>query len=180
MSVLNPTEKDWLRKYATGGKSLIVTGTHATQLGDVSGVVRFENCPGKAYTAALQKDFEHTLPDSQAAFLRSLKRQDTINILASPLIATSIAQVDGSPHVYLANFAGLKGGVNPVQTPQTGVRIAVPATAKGKAFFLPFLGEVQELNGGLSAGYVSYRLPPISKGAVFWYQPSSEPGAPRN
>jgi hypothetical protein len=174
VSVLNATEKDWLRKYATGGKSLIVTGTDATQFGDVAGVVRFKNCPGKAYITALQLDFENTLPDSQAAFLRSLKRQDTINILASPLIATSIAKVDGNPYVYFANFAGLKGGVNPVQTPQTGVRIAVPATVKGKAFFLPFMGEVQELDGAWSAGYASYRLPPISKGAVFWYQPTPE------
>ena len=59
------------------------------------------------------------------------------------MMATSISQVDGNPHVYFANFAGLKGGVNPVQTPQTGVRIAVPATVKGKAFFLPFMGDVQ-------------------------------------
>ena len=54
-----------------GRKTLIVTGTDATQLGDVAGVVRFENCPGKAYITALQLDFDNTLPDSQARFLRA-------------------------------------------------------------------------------------------------------------
>jgi hypothetical protein len=62
------------------------------------------------------------------------------------------------------------GGVNPVQTPQTGVRITIPAWTKGQAFFLPFLGEVQKLEGVEDSGRISYSLPPISKGAVFWYE----------
>jgi hypothetical protein len=108
-------------------------------------------------------------------FRRSLNIEDktSIGIVASPMIATSIAEVDGKTQVFLANFAGLHGGVNPVQIPQTDVHITLPANAHGQAFFLPFLGEVQELEGMEKAGRVSYALPPISKGAVFWYQPAS-------
>jgi hypothetical protein len=79
--------------------------------------------------------------------------------------------VDGKTHIFLANFAGLRGGVNPVQTLQTGVQITIPAQAKGQAFFLPFLGDVQKLEGVQQSGHISYSLPAISKGAVFWYQP---------
>jgi hypothetical protein len=61
--------------------------------------------------------------------------------------------------------------VNPVQTPQTDVRVTVSTAPKGKAFFLPFLGEVHELQGKLVDGRESYLLPSISKGAVFWYEP---------
>ena len=71
--------------------------------------------------AALESDFEHTSPDSQAAFLQNLARSTGIQIEASSQVATSVAVVDGSPHVFLANFTGLRGGVNPVQTVQTGV-----------------------------------------------------------
>lgn len=174
--ILGDTERDWMRKYASSGKNLIVTGADATQLGNIPSVIRFQDCPGKAYTEALEKDFEQTLPDSQSAFLQSLKDDKTaISITASPLVATSIARVDGKTQVFLANFAGLRGGVNPVQTPQTGVRITVPAQGSGKAFFLPFMGDVQELEGLQTEGRVSYTLPSIPKGAVFWYQAS-----PRN
>ena len=87
------------------------------------------------------------------------------------MVATSIALVEGKPHVFFANFAGLRGGVNPVQTPQTGVRVRMAKAGKGKAFFLPFLGDVQEVTGVReSDGSTSYTLPTITKGAVFWYE----------
>ena len=63
------------------------------------------------------------------------------------MLATSIARVNGKPHVFFANFAGLRGGVNPVQTPQTGVQVAISGAAKGRGFFLPFLGDVQPVDG---------------------------------
>ena len=107
----------------------------------------FNRAREKHYMAALEKDFEHTTPDSQAAFLKELKSCTGIQIAASPQVATSIALVDGKPHVFLANFAGLRGGVNPVQTVQTGVRVTVPSEAKSPAYFLPFMGEVQKVEG---------------------------------
>jgi hypothetical protein len=170
VSSLGTTEKNWLRAFATGGRKLILTGTDATQLGNVSNIVRFENCPGRAYIEALERDFDHALPESQSAFLESLKDGRAIAITASSMIATSIARVKGDTYVYLANFAGLRGGINPVQTLQSGVRITIPTKSKGKAFLLPFLGDVQQVEGVGTADGVTYVLPPISKGAVFWYQ----------
>jgi hypothetical protein len=78
--------------------------------------------------------------------------------------------VDGRPHVFLVNFAGLRGKVNPVQTPQTGVQVTISGATKGRGFFLPFLGEAQALKGTVNAGGVTYNLPAIEKGAVFWYE----------
>jgi hypothetical protein len=91
------------------------------------------------------------------------------------MVATSIARVDGKTQVFLANFAGLRGGVNPVQTAQTDVRITMPAGAKGQAFFLPFLGDEQKVEGVLRGDRFEYNLPPILKGAVFRYEPSLNP-----
>lgn len=113
--------------------------------------------------AALESDFEHTTPNSQAALLKHLESAAGINIAASPQVATSIALVDGKPHIFLMNFAGLHGGVNPVQTLQTGIRVTVSPEIKGPAFLLPFLGEVQQLEGVRLDGGISYTLPPISK-----------------
>jgi hypothetical protein len=171
VQVMGQAERTWLQKYAAAGNHLVITGVDITQLGASSNVVRFADCPGKAYSAALERDFEHTTPDLEEAFLRSLKSGIAITVAASPQLATSIALADGKPHVFFANFAGLRGGKNPVQTSQSGVKVTTPAESTIKAFFLPFLGEVQELKGVHTDGGMSFSLPAISKGAVFWYEP---------
>jgi hypothetical protein len=168
--VLNDDERGWLRKFVEQRHNLVITGTDATQLGETASVTRFPRCPGKAYMSALEGDFEHADPDSQAEFLKSVKTTSELEVTASPMVATSIAAVAGNPHIFFANFAGLVGKVNPVQTPQTGVRVRMAKAGKGKAFFLPFLGDVQEISGVQeSDGRTSYTLPTITKGAVFWY-----------
>ena len=169
--VLSDVEKSWLHNYAKENKTLLVTGEDATGLGNSANVIRFSKCPGKDYSSALQKDFEGTSPDREQAFLDCLGRGSEVQVIGSPMLATSIAQVEGKPHVFLANFAGLQGGVNPVQTPQTGVQITVSATVKGRGFFLPFLGDVQSLEGVAARDGLTFKLPAIEKGAVFWYEP---------
>jgi len=169
--VMNEDEKTWLRGYLGRGKLLLVTGEDATGLGDKANLIRFSKCPGKDYNASLQKDFAGSSPDQEHEFLESLKANPAIRVIASPAIATSIAQVDGKPHVFLANFAGLRGGGNPVQTPQTGVQVILAGTSQRRGFFLPFLGDVHPVEGTVSNGGVTYNLPAIEKGAVFWYEP---------
>lgn len=169
--VMSEDEKALIRAYTADGKTLVITGEDATQLSDAANVIRFRKCPGKDYYAALQNSVAGTTPDRENDFLQSLKSATPIRVTASHMIATSITQVDGKPHVFLANFAGLQGGVNPVQTPQTGVQITVSRVANGHAFFLPFLGEVQPLQGTAGVAGITYKLPAIEKGAVFWYEP---------
>jgi hypothetical protein len=169
--ILNDQEKDGLRKFVEKGHTLVIDGTDATKLAEAPNVLRFAKDPGNDYMVAMEGDFEKTNPDKQAEFLKSLKNTSEVEVTATPMIATSITAVDGNPHIFFANFAGLRGKVNAVQTPQTGVRVRVTNAAKGKAFFLPFLGEVQEVSGvHESDGRTSYTLPTISKGAVFWYE----------
>jgi hypothetical protein len=71
--------------------------------------------------------------------------------------------------VFLANFAGLVGNKNPVQTPQTEVSISLPTAVNSSGFLLPFLGDVQKLDGTEANGRTTFNLPPVLKGAVFWY-----------
>ena len=169
--VMADGERESLRKYVNGGRTLVITGEDATQLGAVANVVRFGKCPGKNYYAALQKNFEGSNPNQEHEFLDSLKTETPVRVVASPMMATSIAEVDGHTHVFFVNFAGLRAGVNPVQTPQTDVQVTVSGATRGRGFFLPFLGDVQPLNGTTGDRGISYKLPAIEKGAVFWYEP---------
>jgi len=170
--VLNDSERDWLKKFAAGGRTVVVTGTDSTELGDAQHVVRFPSCPGKVYSAALEIDFEHASPDSQQEFLASLQGGKTVQIQASTEIATSVSRgTDGRIQCFLANFAGLRGGSNPIQTPQNGVTVSVASKSEGKGFYLPFLGEMQPVQGVRHGDSVDFTLPTITKGAVFWYEP---------
>ena len=54
-----------------------------------------------------------------------------------------------------------------MQTPQTGVQVTVSGVAKGRGFFLPFLGDMQTLGGTAGGSGITYKLPAIKKGAVF-------------
>jgi hypothetical protein len=172
VKVLGESEKSALQAFAGQGKRLVITGSDATGLGTSEKIVRFATCPGKAYNAEMEKDFEHAMPDSQQAFFDSLRGGNSVGIKAGQQVATSVAQTpDHHINCFFANFTGLRGGVNPVQTPQTGVEVSVTSTTEGKGFFLPFLGEVQTVKGIRRGDLVTFTLPAITKGAVFWYEP---------
>src|SRR5271166_1249107 len=57
--VLGDSEKNWLQGFAAQGKRLVITGADATGIASSQNLVRFPECPGRAYNAALEKDFEH-------------------------------------------------------------------------------------------------------------------------
>jgi len=172
VKVLGESEKSALQAFAGQGKRLVITGSDATGLGTSEKIVRFAACPGKAYNAEMEKDFEHAMPESQQAFFDSLRGGNSVGIKAGQQVATSVAQTpDHHINCFFANFTGLRGGVNPAQTPQTGVEVSVTSTTEGKGFFLPFLGEVQTVKGIRRGDLVTFTLPAITKGAVFWYEP---------
>ena len=172
--VLDDSEQKWLKDLVGAGKRVVITGTDVTELGDSPNIVRMRECPGKAYNAAIEKDFEHSSPDSAHEFFGALQGGDSAKVQASPMIATSISRTpDGHINCFFANFAGLRGGSNPVQTPQAGVVVSVVAskTGQAKGYFLPFLGTAQEVSGEADGNSIRFRLPAITRGAVFWYQP---------
>jgi hypothetical protein len=173
--ILSDDEKSQLKKYIDAGNHLVVAGTDAAQFTATPNIVRFPDDPGKAYSVQIESDFAKADPDLQKDFLAALGAS-SIDVEASSQVATSIASVNGMPHVFVANFAGLQGHVNPVQTPQN-VKIIVPQQLGGKAYFLPFLGETRPVTGVTLAGATAYSLPPISKGAVFWIEPGSKPAS---
>ena len=170
--VLDDGEKRWLKQYVASGNRVVISGADVTELKPSGNAVRLAGDPGTAYNGELEKDFESASPESQAEFLGALRGGDAVRIESSPKIATSIARTsDGHINCFFANFAGLKGGVNPVQTPQDGVKVTVESSSLGHGFFLPFLGEAQEIKGVRNGDAVSFALPTITKGAVFWYEP---------
>lgn len=170
--MLSDEEKERLRTIVDSGRRVVVTGADVTGLSDSKNVIRFANCPGKAYDALLRKDFEHASLESQQAFFDSLRGGEPVIIAASPQIATSISRTpDGHVNVYFANFSGLRGGSNPIQQVQSGVQVEVRSKSEGRGYFLPFLGSMQSVKSIRDKESEIFELPPILKGGVFWYEP---------
>jgi hypothetical protein len=115
---------------------------------------------------ALNHDFNGTSPAVAQEFLSSLQVTADLTVEASPSVATHIVSVDGLPHIFFANFKGLVGGSNPVQSRETDARIVISGLAR--VYFLPFLGDVEELKGTSGEGKTTFLIPPINKGAVVW------------
>jgi len=147
---------------------LIATGENAVKkLGGK--VVAFPQCPGKAYVASLLKNFEATTPTSQQDFLNALHQQRSIQMEATPMMATSIASVDGKTHIYFANFAGLKSGENAVPTPQTNVRIKTKGSAR-RLHVIPFMGTESCIKGARQGKSTTFTIPRIERGAIAWIE----------
>jgi len=96
--------------------------------------------------------------------------QPAVQIGASPFVSVQTASVGGKISVFLANFRGLKSKENAQQTPAENVTIAFSAGGPGTIAVLPFLGQLQKVQGIFSGGKLTCKLPPIEKGAVVWVE----------
>jgi hypothetical protein len=156
-----------LKSYADSGRLLAATAQ--TGSCDESGAPRNGNSIREALGSRL-----NYRSDAAGEFIPGLLRaanfQAAVQIESSPLVFAQAATVDGTPHVFLANFDGLEPNRKLTQTPQTGVRVTFLAGRPRKVRVLPFLGEVQEIPANWSDGRVACTLPPIDKGMVVWIE----------
>jgi hypothetical protein len=202
---LDTNESARLASYRDSGKTLVITGetgkydgsgaelasnpihkslgiTSSQQRQSGKNFIYFAACPGKAYYAELQKEFDRRAAagDAASAEFNKLKSaflkdvlgtfnvKPAVEIAASPFVSTQIADVDGKVSIYLANFKGLKSKEVARQIPETGVKVTFAANKPGTVMFLPFLGQAQTLHTEFANDAVSCELPPIDKGAVVW------------
>jgi len=168
VSILDSDEKEGLRALLGRGMRLVVTGNDATGIGASKQAIHLAECPGKKYSAILERDFEHASPDSQESFLATLAGGKTVHVDAGPHVATSVSRsADGKIHVFFSNCSGLLGGVSAVQQPQSGIIVEVESKSDGNGWFLPFMGEGQPVKGIRDHKVIRFSLPTIHKGGVF-------------
>ena len=146
--------------------------------------IYYPQCPGREYYLQLQKEFNEQAASGEFAQARfeGLRKafaeeilqvsglKPAIEVEASPFTSTQIAQVDGKPSVFLANFKGLKSNQVAQQAPERDVKIAFHTGKKGAIYVLPFLGERSKLPGVWKNGTLSGVIPEVGKGAVAWVE----------
>ena len=146
--------------------------------------VYYPECPGKAYSKYTKEEFDQAAWSSffqKTKFFSFLNKFKTelsdhfgfdakITIKASPFISTQLASVEGKPHVFLANFSGLKNDRLVNQIPEKDIKINFKGTSADRVFYLPFLGQKKELKTQFRDGQVICTLPIIEKGGVVWVE----------
>ena len=165
--VASDEERATLQQLSEKGVRIVVTGQNASGLKASKNVALFPDCPCRQYETSLDPNLENADPARAKNFLASLSPAGEIEITASPLVATSMALEGGKPHLFFANFAGLRSGANALPTPQEGITVHLQGAAK-QVHYLPFLGEAQLLSGEKDPTGVSYRLPTMGRGGVVW------------
>ncbi len=168
---LSEEERRDLSTFVGNRGRLIITGKNSTGLNSGESVLIYPNCPGKAHLAAIQREINAS-DQSEPKFLASLGNETHIQIDAPSLVATQIASVEGKPHIFFANFAGLVPGKNAKQTPVQNARVFVKDMPANRLIYLPFLGEKQEIDVNRSNGQTSFIIPSIEKGGVAWIEGS--------
>jgi len=167
--ILSKEETAALQKYAGSTGKIVATGALSEGLLGQTNVVHLADSPGANYIAKAESHFDDCSPDSEKRFLDGLGEGE-IRVKASPMMAAQIASVDGGPHVFFANFKGLRAKENAVQIPEKHAEVTVPGKVRGH--FLPFLGEETAITGRFENGSTHFDLPEIAKGAVVWFEPT--------
>lgn len=158
------------------GKDKKVISTHTLKF------IYYQNCPGKIYLSEVVKNFEiyaieksyekacfnRLKEDFYKELIEDLKFKPIVRIKSSPFVSTQITEVDGKIHIFFANFKGLKGKENAIQISEKNIKIVFTAQKNAKVYILPFLGEVEEINGKWNNGKIICTIPEINKGMVVW------------
>jgi endo-alpha-1,4-polygalactosaminidase (GH114 family) len=168
VTALSDSERQALRKFTSNGGRVVITGHDASLLAPSAKIARFENCPGKTYFEKLQSDFSAAAAGLPKDFLQALAVKTEMSFEAPPTAAANFALVDGTPHIFIANFSGLVPGKIAVPTPVTGATVSIPMAAGNLLAYLPFLGQTQILHGTKRGDAMQFELPSIERGAVVW------------
>ena len=165
VSTLNESEKQSLKSFVDQGGQAVVLGVDATGLPPSAKKIVLANDPGKAYFKALESDFAAGSANPPKDLLDVLGTNNDIQLDAPATVAANFAIVNGTAHVYLANFGGLIPGKVVVPTP-VNIHVKVPAVMGDSLSYLPFLGDAQVVRGVKHGNKVEFTLPPLERGAV--------------
>ncbi|NQV14423.1 hypothetical protein HQ531_03110 [bacterium] len=194
--ILNQDEINLLKGLSSRGCKILTTGEtglYSTQrqkletnvLADLSQGIKHIGSPGLEYYNLAHKEFNasaytdnwvgnactQALKIFQETVTKDASAQPLVSLKAGPGIATQIAQVDGKPHVFIANYTGIIAEKNANQIPQKDVEILfMDAGPEDNILFLPYLGEIIMLESEYNQFGLSSKLPPITRGAVVWLE----------
>jgi hypothetical protein len=168
VTVLSDAEKQALNRFAGTGARVVITGHNVTGLATSERILAYERCPASLYLDELGKNFSGGLREMPKEFLQVLTVKSEMELDAPSTISANFGLVDGSAHLFLANFGGLVPGRVATPTPVAGARVRIRAALGNSIAYLPFLGQTQILHGTKHGDTMEFELPSIQRGAAIW------------
>ncbi|HTQ96406.1 MAG TPA: hypothetical protein VMH89_06350 [Candidatus Acidoferrum sp.] len=169
VSVLDDTEKKSLGSFVEHGGHLVVLGADVTGMAASAKVSKLASDTTGEFHAALLHDFPAAAGNPPKEFLNAATVKSDIEVKAPATVAANFGSVNGSPHIFLANFGGLVPSKVVIPEPAKGIVILSPAALGDTLTFLPFLGETQLVKGEKKGGQMEFVLPAVERGAVVWF-----------
>jgi hypothetical protein len=167
--VLSDTESSAVHHFQQQGGKLVLTGQPNAKLSDITGAIRFPDCPERSYLEKAGRNLDATHPVDQAALLHAVEGHSEIAIAAPSDVVAHAATIDGTSYIFFANFTGLRAGQIATPVSQPGIRITVPPGWGPRMHVLPFLGTESVVTGSRAADNMQFQLPPLERGTVVWF-----------
>ena len=171
--VLSDRESSAAHDFQQRGGKLILTGEPDAKLKDIADAVRFPDSPERNYLEKASASFGSVQPSSQPDLLHAIEGRAALQISAPPDVVAHAATIQGARYIFFANFAGLKAGEIATPSPQSDIRVTVPAQWGTQMHVLPFMGEETTVSGSTSGGNLQFLLPPLQRGSVVWFSQAS-------
>jgi len=168
VSVLDETERKSLNEFVKHGGHLVVLSANATGMAVSRNVAVETSDPTGEFYKSMMHDFAEAAANPPLKFLKMAEVEAEIEVSAPATVAANFGLVNGSAHIFLANFSGLVPGKVAIPEPVKGIAVKVPASLGDTLTFLPFLGETQTVKGQKKGERVEFVLPPVERGAVIW------------
>ena len=140
--IVNESEAGAIKQFGDAGGRLVITGQSDEKLNGLTKAVRLPDEPARVYLATAQKDFSSVTPAPASPLLSALTEEgrNSIQVGGSTNLVAHAASIEAVPYIFMANFEGLKPGLNLTPATQRDVRIEVPSSFGTSMHLLPFLG----------------------------------------
>jgi hypothetical protein len=167
VSVLSEAEKQSLQRFTNSGGRLVVLGRNARESAATNETI-LDDDPAREYFHALEHDFVAGSKQPPEALLRAVTTKSDVELDAPSTVAANFGFVNGTAHIFLANFTGLVPSKVAVPSTVDGIRVTIRASQGTRLTFVPFLGDAQVVRGEKKGDKVEFVLPAVERGAIAW------------
>jgi hypothetical protein len=163
-----------LRRYASQGGKVVVTGTADKQLDSLNEATRLPDSPEVKYLSRAEKDFFASDPASEPDLLKAIRTSTGVEVRASKNVVVHEARIGDRVYLFFANFDGFQAGINATPAAQQDVEVRVPLRFGDKLHWLPFMGSETLVVGQSSPEGLRFSIPNLDRGAVAWFTSTSK------
>ncbi len=168
--VANTEEADQMKQLASSGVHLVLTGDTDHVLKQIDSADYLPADPARSAFLASEANFSSDVSLQAVQLLTAIGGASSIRVAGTRNLVVHASEINQVPHLFFANFEGIRPGQKLTPDPQINITIEVPASYGTTMHVLPFLGNETELRGQAAGDSITFVVPRIDRGAVAWFK----------